>query len=132
MTRKYLYTYDDPYVILAHAIVGFYRPSEVVRVLTDDGFLSNCVLKEIKEADIGGLFLDCIIEDILAHKKRMEYMGHLELLGQYYFSQLDKKRLRDAILEVLSDMGVSLNYSTDGSVLLANTTESPVLSRTSL
>ena len=88
----YFYEIDDPYKVLAHYIVGFYRPSDVLRILTD----------------LGGHFVDCVIEGILADKDRMEYMHELDRLGAYYFSRLDKERLRDEILAVLNEAGISL------------------------
>lgn len=117
----YRYDYDDPYKILAHHVVGFYRPADVIRVLTEDPYIFTILQKEVRSLDIGGNFLDCIIEDILADKKRMEYMGHLDELSKYYFSKLDKERLRREILAVLSEMGIRLNYSTGGKDLSAVT-----------
>lgn len=109
MEQKYFYEYDDPYRILAHAIVGFYRPADVVRMLTDNEFLLNCIVKEVRLQDIGGMFLDCIIEDILAHKKRMELMREYDVLGKYFYTQLDKKRLRSEIIRALSEIGIEVS-----------------------
>lgn len=108
MEPHYLWDYDNPYKILAHAIVGFYRPADVLRMLTDNEYLLNCIIKEVRGLDIGGIFLDCIIEDILAHKKRMEYMGHLDALAKYYYEKLDKQRLRKEIIGVLSEAGIEI------------------------
>lgn len=104
----YFYEIDDPYKILAHYIVGFYRPADVLRILTDNSYLKNLVLKETRMMDLGGHFIDCIIEGILAEKDRMEYMHELDRLGSYYFSRLDKERLRDEILAVLNEAGIGL------------------------
>lgn len=106
--KVYLYDFDDPYSILAHSIVGSYRPSDVLRMLTDNEFLLNCIVKEVRMLDIGGPFLDCIIESILTGKKRMEYMGQLDRLASYYYSKLDKERLRKEIVGVLSNTGIKV------------------------
>lgn len=106
--NEYMYPADDPYKILAHSLVGLYRPAEVLRMLTDDSYLLSCVVKEVRLQDIGGVFLDCIIEDILSRKKRMEYMHQLDALAEYYFSQLNKKRLRDELVEVLASAGIEI------------------------
>ena len=121
--KKYLYDFDNPYKILAHHIVGSYRPSDVIRVLTDNSYIKNCVLKETRLQDMGGRFIDCIIEDLLEQKSRMEYMHQLDSLGLYYYSKLDKNRLRNEIKNVLDDAGIELpeDYSTGGSVSSANT-----------
>lgn len=121
--KKYLYDFDNPYKILAHHIVGSYRPSDVIRVLTDNSYIKNCVLKETRLQDMGGRFIDCIIEDLLEQKSRMEYMHQLDSLGLYYYSKLDKNRLRNEIKNVLDDAGIELpeDYSTGGNVSSAST-----------
>ena len=106
MSPTYYMEIDDPYKILAHAIIGLYRPADVIRMLTDNAYLLTCIIKEVRGLDIGGIFLDCIIEDILAHKKRMEYMGHLDTLSKYYYEKLDKERLRREIIKALSEIGI--------------------------
>ena len=121
--KHYLYDYDDPYKLLAHHIVGSYRPSDVLRVLNDNSYIKNLVLKETRLQDMGGRFIDCIIEDILDGKARMEYMHQLDSLGLYYYSKLDKTRLRDEVRRVLEEAGIELpeDYSADGRVSSANT-----------
>jgi len=106
--NNYMYSYDDPYVVLAHLVVGYYRPADVLRILSDDSFLLNIIQKETRQLDIGGWFLDCIVEDILAKKNRMEMMKELDKLAQFFFSQLDKDRLRSEIKNALSESGIIL------------------------
>lgn len=112
----YLYEYDNPYKLLAHSIVGYYRPADVIRMLTDNAFLLNCIIKEVRAQDMGGHFIDCIIEDILEKKKRMEYMNHLDVLAAYYYSQLDKERLRKEIKLALEEIGIEIGDYSAGSV----------------
>ena len=121
MMNGYLFDYDDPYKILAHYIVGFYRPADVLRVLTENSYLFTLIQKEVRGLDIGGNFLDCIIEDILADKKRMEYMGHLDILAKYYYDKLDRNRLRNEIRSTLLEMNIDLDYSTGGNDSSAKT-----------
>lgn len=106
--NSYMYSYDDPYTILANLIIGYYRPSDVLRLMTDDDFLLSIVQKETRQLDIGGWFLDCIVEDILAKKKRMEMMRELDKLAQFFFSNLDKERLRSEIRKYLHEAGITL------------------------
>lgn len=108
LNDNYFYEIDDPYKILAHHIVGFYRPADVLRILTDNSYLKTQILKETRDMDLGGNYIDCIIENILEDKDRMEYMHQLDNLGAYYYSRLDKERLRDEILTVLNEAGISL------------------------
>lgn len=106
--NTYLYDYDDPYRLLAYHIVGTYRPADVIRVLTDNSYLKNLISKEVRQQDLGGHFVDCIIENILEDKDRMEYMHALDKLSEYYYSRLDKERLRDEVLAVLNNAGVTI------------------------
>lgn len=106
--ERYLYDFDDPYKLLAHHIVGFYRPADVLRILTDNAYIKNRLIKETRDLDLGGPYIDCIIEGILEEKDRMEYMHELDKLASYYYSKLDKERLRDEILAILNDAGISL------------------------
>ena len=121
--RKYLYEFDDPYKILAYHIIGTYRPVDVLNVLADNSAIKNRVLKETRLQDIGGFYLDCIIEDILDQKDRMEYMHQLDNLGLYFYTKLDKARLRKEILDALNKLGIefSATYSTAGKVSSAST-----------
>ena len=108
MNDRYLYDFDNPYRLLAHHIVGTYRPADVLRTLTDNSYLKTLIIKEVREQDLGGHFVDCIIENILEEKDRMEYMRELDKLAAYYFSRLDKGRLRDEILAVLNQAGIQI------------------------
>lgn len=104
----YLYEYDNPYTLLAHHIVGTYRAADVLRCLTDNSYLKTLIIKEVRQQDLGGHFIDCIIENILEEKDRMEYMHKLDELAYYYYTRLDRGRLRDEILAVLNDAGVEI------------------------
>ena len=106
--NDYLYEFDDPYKLLAHHIVGAYRPSDVLRVLTDNSYLKTLIIKEVRNQDLGGHFVDCIIENILEDKDRMEYMHKLDELAMYYYSRLDRGRLRDEVLALLNNAGVEI------------------------
>ena len=104
----YMYEFDNPYTLLAHYIVGNYRPADVLRCLTDNSYLKILIIKEVREQDFRGHFLDCIIENILDDKDRMEYMHKLDELAQYYYARLDKGRLKDEILAVLNNAGIEI------------------------
>lgn len=105
---RYLYDFDNPYRILAYHIVGNYRPADVIRILTDNSYIKTIVSKEVRQQDLGGHFIDCIIENILEDKDRMDYMHALDRLSEYYYSRLDKERLRSEILAVLNTAGVEI------------------------
>ena len=46
--------------------------------------------------------------NILEEKDRMEYMHKLDELATYYYTRLDKGRLRDNILAILNNAGVEI------------------------
>lgn len=104
----YRFSYDDPYSVLAHVVLSYYRPADVIRMLTDNEYLMNCIIKEVRQQDFGGIFLDCIIEDILAQKKRMELMHQYDALAKYFYQNLDKKRLRKQLIGALSEIGIEI------------------------
>lgn len=112
----YLFEYDDPYKLLAAQIVGGCRPADVLRILSEDAYILNLITKETRSQDMCGMFTDCIVEDILARKDRMEYMRRLDILSGYYFSKLDKERLRAEIKNLLDEAGIEVDYSTAGNV----------------
>lgn len=109
MIMEHTFAVDDPYKILASHIIAYYRPADVLRMMEDDNFLYIQIAKETRAQDMQGSFTDCIIEDILANKKRMEYMSHLDMLSDYYYSELDKERLRAEIRTALGKCGISLD-----------------------
>lgn len=106
---EYRFIYDDPYSVLAHVILTHYRPADVIRMLTDNEYLLNCITKEIRQQDFCGIFLDCIIEDILAQKKRMDLMHQYDILAHYFYQNLDKKRLRNQLIGALSEIGIEIS-----------------------
>jgi len=103
---SYTYEYDDPYRLLAHKLIASERPADVLRILTDNEFILRYIIKETRNQDYKGAFTDCIIEDLLEDKRRMEYMGQLDALAEYYYSVLDKERLRKNIRQCLAELGL--------------------------
>ena len=89
--------YDDPYVMCVWALLTRHTMPEMKRMLTDDEYLANLVLKETRLTDFGGPFLDAIVETILTDKRRMEMMRELDKLSKYFYQNLDKERLRNNI-----------------------------------
>lgn len=122
MMDSYRFDYDDPYRILAHYIVGYYRPADVLRVLNENSYIRTLIQKEVREMDLRGAYIDCIIEELLSNKKRMDYMYNLDKLSYYYYKNLDIERLRKEIRAILDKAGIDLSdYSTGGKVSSAST-----------
>ena len=89
--------YDDPYIMLAHKLISVHNRAEIERILTDNEFVFKLILKETRLQDFSGAFLDCIIEDILNNKRRMEMCHQLDQLSKYFYEKLDIKRLRKEV-----------------------------------
>lgn len=99
MEIEYRYTYDDPYVLMAHSILATYDTADIKRMLMDDDFVRRLVLKETRLQDFAGVFLDGIVQTILDDKRRMEFMHELDKLADYFWKNLDIDRLRFEIIK---------------------------------
>lgn len=98
--------YDDPYIMLAHKLISTHSRAEVERILTDNEFVFRLILKEMRLQDFSGAFLDCIIEDILNNKRRMEMCHQLDRLSKYFYEKLDLKRLRREVKHYAEKYGI--------------------------
>lgn len=101
--------YDDPYRVLAAHLVSLYTPRTLQRVLTNSSFVKAVVVKEARQLDIGGIFLDCIDQEIIDNDKLRQKNARLKTLGEFYYSQLDLPRLRSEIRKFADELGVSLD-----------------------
>lgn len=101
--------YDDPYRVLAAHLVSLYTPRTLQRVLTNSSFVKAVVVKEARQLDIGGIFLDCIDQEIIDNDKLRQKNARLKTLGEFYYSQLDLPRLRSEIRKFANELGVKLD-----------------------
>lgn len=101
--------YDDPYRVLAAHLVSIYSPRTLQRVLTNSSFVKAVVVKEARQLDIGGIFLDCIDQEIIDNDKLRQKNARLKTLGEFYYSQLDLPRLRSEIRKFADELGVKLD-----------------------
>ena len=104
--RKYLYKYDDPYLVLAYSLLGTYRLPVIHRILKDDKFVFSLIKKEVRGQDFVGSFTDCVVEELLTNRRRMEYMYKLDELARYFYENLDLPRLRLELTRVLELCGL--------------------------
>lgn len=101
--------YDDPYRVLATHLVSIYSPRTLQRILSSSSFVKAVVIKEARQLDIGGIFLDCIDQEIIDNDKLRQKNARLKTLGEFYYSQLDLPRLRSEIRKFADELGVSLD-----------------------
>ena len=101
--------YDDPYRVLATHLVSLYSPRTLQRILSSSSFVKAVVVKEARQLDIGGIFLDCIDQEIIDNDKLRQKNARLKTLGEFYYSQLDLPRLRSEIRKFADELGVGLD-----------------------
>lgn len=100
--------YDDPYRLLAAHIVSIYSPFSIRRILNNNSYIKSLVLSEARLMDIRGAFLDCIDQEIISNDRVRKKNAHLKELGEFYYSELDIKRLREEIIKFASEIGFDL------------------------
>lgn len=101
--------YDDPYRVLAAHIVSVFPVATIRRILDNSAFVKSLVVHEAKQMDIGGAFLDCIDQEIIANDMIRKKNVYLKQLGEFYYSELDLERLRKEIRRFVEEFGVSLD-----------------------
>lgn len=66
------------------------------------------VIKEAKQMDIGGAFLDCIDQEVIANDHLRQKNVYLKKLGEFYYSELDLPRLRKEIRIFAKELGIEI------------------------
>lgn len=98
---------DDPYRRLAFSIVCRNDIPTIRRYLTDYKFVRRVVIRETKEIDLSGPFLDCLAVELGRETTRGEMLRQLGVLGGYFYRKLDLVRLRDNIRRVCEELGIA-------------------------
>ena len=101
--------YDDPYRVLAAHIVSVFSPANVKRVLTNTAFIKSLMVREAKQIDVSGIFLDCIDQEIVANDMIRKKNVYLKKLGEFYYSEFDIERLRREIYRFAEEIGLHLD-----------------------
>lgn len=97
---------DDPYILLGYRIVCNNTPETVRRYLTDYKFVRRAIIKETKELDLYGPFLDCLSVTIPQDKQKKALLEQLDALGGFFYNRLDLNRMRDAIRYACKHLGI--------------------------
>lgn len=98
--------YDDPYVMLAYRLLADLNIGDIRRVFTDEEFIQKMIIKETRNLDFCGPFLDTIVESILVDKRRMEMCVELDKLSAYFYKNLDLERLRKELAALIDRYGI--------------------------
>ena len=101
--------YDDPYRVLAAHIVSVFSAASVKRVLTNASYIKSLMVYEAKQMDIGGAFLDCVDQEIVANDMIRKKNVYLKKLGEFYYSELDIERLRKEIRRFAAELNLPLD-----------------------
>lgn len=100
--------YDDPYIMLVYWLIANLNVGELRRVLEDDDFVLKMIVKETRNLDFMGPFLDTIVCSILEDKRRMEMCHELDKLSEYFFKELDLGRLRRELIMTLNKYNIEI------------------------
>lgn len=100
--------YDDPYIMLVYWLIANLNVGELRRTLEDDEFIYKMIIKETRNLDFKGPFLDTIVCSILEDKRRMEMCREVDKLSDYFFSQLDLGRLRRELILTLNKYNIKV------------------------
>ena len=98
---------DDPYRRLAYIIVCRNDPITVKRYLKDYKFVRRAVVREAKELDLSGPFLDCLAVVLKGEDERGDVLRQLGVLGGFFYRKLDLPRLRAEIRSVSQELGIA-------------------------
>ena len=93
--------YDDPYVMLAYRLLADLNIGDLRRIFTDTEFVQKMIIKETRNLDFCGPFLDTIVCSILEEKRRMEMCVELDKLSMYFYENLDLERLRKELSKII-------------------------------
>lgn len=92
--------YDDPYLRLALFIISHYPEHQIKRAIEDDEWLKARIREDCVDLDLAGPFVDAIVQDLDTHK-RLWLRARLKELGDAFYTQLDVKRLRKKIIQLI-------------------------------
>lgn len=92
---------NDAYLMLAYYMVGHYTIKQIRQAIYDDDWLKARVQEDCINLDLGGPFIDAIMQDVDEHN-RLWLRAHLKALGAELFTKLDLKRLRKRILQIIA------------------------------
>ena len=76
--------------------------------MTNSSFVKSIIIKEAKQMDIGGAFLDCIDQEIISNDRLRQKNVYLKKLGEFYYSELNLFRLRKEIKRFALELNVKI------------------------
>lgn len=101
--------YDDPYNLLANQIAVRYSELEINRLLNKQQVIKQIVVNELREIDMRGAFIDCIIADLCDKGERMRFVEAQKKFGAELASMIDYARLCDDIRTWCDRLGKDLD-----------------------
>ena len=107
--KDYKNEYDDPYKILVANIAAKYSLANVRRMMSEKDYIRQLVQTEVREnTDTPGIFCDCVTTELISEKQKVKYREALNVLGYFFYQQLDINRLRNELKKFFSDCGIEL------------------------
>ena len=106
---KYNYEYDDPYKMLASNIAVSYNIENVRRIMTDKDYIRQLIQAEVRDViDLPGIFSDCVTTELISEKQKVLYRNALNMLGIFFYDQIDIPRLRNELKTFYAECGIDL------------------------
>lgn len=104
-------TQDDPYEAVAWKVVSRFSLPQLKHILKNDNALAEWLTEEFIEQDYQGLFMDLALEELtltqIPFVLKKPFRGVADVLAK----QVDIVRLRQAILEVYSEINDKTSYN---------------------
>lgn len=91
---KERFDFDDPYKILAVKLATDFEQYDLDRLLTDDLYVRQLIIDELRHLDYHGLFLDTILTKLYADKEWLPFRRSIDTTGKVLFEHLDLEKLR--------------------------------------
>jgi len=76
--------------------------------MNESSFVKSLVLREARQLDLGGAFLDCVDQELISNGYLRKKNYYMKRLGEFYFSELDIGRLRREIQRFANELNITI------------------------
>lgn len=96
---------DDPYKILALYLVSSCSTAELKKMLHDAKVVKRMIVREVREADFYGPFLDCIMVGVIKSNERRKIGRTLLETADFFYNRFDLIRFRKELKDYCQKFG---------------------------
>lgn len=102
---------DDPYDSVAWKVVSRFSLPQLKHLLKNDNALAEWLTEEFMEQDYQGLFMDLALEELTPTQIPFVLKNPFRAVADTLAKQVDIEKLRNAILEVYSELSNKTSYN---------------------